>query len=268
MATTATQRQGWLARLLSNPVLAVASAILFACAVVAVAKGRADWARVPGLVWVHLGSILLATGLTPVMLLRRKGDGRHRKLGYVWVGAMLLTAISSLFFSTRVPGGLGVFTGDFSFIHILSVLVLLQVPRIVVKARRHTATAMKAPCAPSSSARCSSPASSPFRSIACWGRGCSAEPGGDCGDFGFALGEAPGHHRPNLCQDFGACGHRRAASDRLRIIFDRQLHRLGNVAAMELFDDAKGEINARGDTAGGDTVAIDDDAFLNEFGAK
>ena len=137
MATTATQRQGWLARLLSNPVLAVASAILFACAVVAVAKGRADWARVPGLVWVHLGSILLATGLTPVMLLRRKGDGRHRKLGYVWAGAMVLTAVTSLFFSTRVPSGLGVFTGDFSVIHLLSVLVLLQVPRIVVKARRH-----------------------------------------------------------------------------------------------------------------------------------
>lgn len=139
MATTATQavRQGWLERLLPNQLLAVASAILFACAVVAVAKGRADWAQVPLLVWVHLASILVATGLTPVMLLRRKGDGRHRKLGYVWVGAMLLTAITSLFFNTGVNGGWGVFTGDFSFIHILSVFVLLMVPVIVARARRH-----------------------------------------------------------------------------------------------------------------------------------
>ena len=139
MATTVTQpeRRGVLGRLLSNQVLAGASAILLACTIIAVIKGQAEWARVPVLVWVHLGSIVLATGLTPVMLLRRKGDGRHRKTGYAWVGAMLLTAITSLFFNARSPAGMGVFTGDFSVIHILSVIVLLQVPRIVIKARRH-----------------------------------------------------------------------------------------------------------------------------------
>ena len=124
-------------RLVPNWLLAVASTVLAVAALLAIAKGQADWAKVPPLVWLHLGSILVATSLTPVMLLRRKGDGRHRKLGYVWVGAMLLTAMTSLFFNTRVPGGWGVFTGDFSFIHLLSVLVLVQVPRIVTAARRH-----------------------------------------------------------------------------------------------------------------------------------
>ncbi len=87
------------------------------------------------MVWLHLVSILFATSLTPVVLLRRKGDGRHRVLGTVWVGAMLLTAATSLFFSTRAPQGRGIFTGDFSFIHLLSVLMLIQVPRIVIAAR-------------------------------------------------------------------------------------------------------------------------------------
>jgi uncharacterized membrane protein len=137
MATTANQAAPLGQRLLPNSVLAVASALLALAAVLAVARGQAQWSQVPPLVWLHLGSILIATGLTPVMLLRRKGDGRHRRLGYVWVTAMLVTAVSSLFFSTRVPAGWGVFTGDFSFIHILSIFVLVQVPRIVQAARAH-----------------------------------------------------------------------------------------------------------------------------------
>lgn len=127
----------WGERLVPNWLLSALSGVLAAAALLAVARGRPHWAQVPPLVWVHLVSILLATLLTPVMLLRRKGDGRHRKLGYVWVGAMLLTALTSLFFSTAAPRGWGVFTGDFSFIHILSVVVLLQVPRIVIAARAH-----------------------------------------------------------------------------------------------------------------------------------
>ncbi|MBC7504669.1 MAG: DUF2306 domain-containing protein [Sandarakinorhabdus sp.] len=129
--------QGLFDRLIPNGLLAALSVVLAASALLAIARGRPHWGQVPPLVWLHLGSTLVATVLTPVMLLRRKGDGRHRKLGYVWVGAMLLTAVTSLFFSIRAPQGWGVFTGDFSFIHILSVLVLLQVPRIVIAARAH-----------------------------------------------------------------------------------------------------------------------------------
>ena len=137
MATAATVTVPIGHRLLPNWLLAVASIVLALAALAAIARGQPYWGRVPPLIWLHLGSILVATGLTPVMLLRRKGDGRHRRLGYVWVGAMLLTAVTSLFFSTRAPQGWGVFTGDFSFIHILSAVVILQVPRIVMAARAH-----------------------------------------------------------------------------------------------------------------------------------
>ena len=137
MATSANQAVPLSQRLLPNALLAVASAMLALAALLAIARGQPQWGKVPPLVWLHLVSILVATGLTPVMLLRRKGDGRHRRLGYVWVSAMLMTAATSLAFSTREPAGWGVFTGDFSPIHLLSIFVLVQVPRIVTAARQH-----------------------------------------------------------------------------------------------------------------------------------
>ena len=137
MATSANQAVPLSQRMLPNALLAVASAVLALAALMAIARGQPQWGKVPPLVWLHLVSILVATGLTPVMLLRRKGDGRHRRLGYVWVSAMLMTAATSLAFSTREPAGWGVFTGDFSPIHLLSIFVLVQVPRIVTAARQH-----------------------------------------------------------------------------------------------------------------------------------
>jgi uncharacterized membrane protein len=124
-------------RPLPNSLLAGLSAILAFAALVAVGRGQGQWGQVPPLVWLHLFTVLVATLLTPVMLLRPKGDGRHRRLGYVWATAMVSTAATSLFFNTGNRDGLGVFTGDFSFIHILSVLVLVQVPRLVIAARNH-----------------------------------------------------------------------------------------------------------------------------------
>jgi uncharacterized membrane protein len=140
MASTAPLAQaGLLDRLLPNRLLAVISAALAVAALMALWRGRADWGQVPVLVWLHLATVLAATVLTPVMLLRRKGTRRHRQLGYVWVTAMAGTALVSLFFNTgsRSPGQLGVLTGDISPIHALSVFVLAMVPLIVVRARQH-----------------------------------------------------------------------------------------------------------------------------------
>lgn len=128
-----------LQRILPNGLLAVLSLVMALAALAAIARGAGRWTMLPPIGWVHLVTILVATLLTPVMLLRRKGDRPHRALGYVWAAAMLLTAATSLFFKTR--GGnvssLGVFSGDFSPIHILSVVVLVMVPVAVVRARRH-----------------------------------------------------------------------------------------------------------------------------------
>ena len=109
-------------------VLSVGAVILLACVVTAMVKGRAQWAEIPPLIWPHLISVVVATALTPVMLLRPRGTRSHRQLGWVWVVAMFSTALLSMFVRNVNNGG-------FSFIHILSVWTMIQVPIIVWSAR-------------------------------------------------------------------------------------------------------------------------------------
>jgi uncharacterized membrane protein len=107
---------------------AVAGALLLVFAA-ALARGHAQWNDVPAVVWAHLATIAAALALSPVMLLRRRGDRLHRILGYVWVSSMVLTA--ALSFGIRGINGAGL-----SWIHILSALTIVQAPRIVITARR------------------------------------------------------------------------------------------------------------------------------------
>jgi uncharacterized membrane protein len=109
-------------------VLAYASLVLLAAALTAIVRGRAEWTAIPPLIWLHLATILTATGLTPIILLRRRGDRRHRLLGRVWVSAMLATAAISLGIRVIHPG-------HWSWIHILSVFVIVQAPLIWWTAR-------------------------------------------------------------------------------------------------------------------------------------
>lgn len=136
MAGTKAEASG-LERALPNSLLAGLSGILAFAALVAVSKGQGQWDKVPPLVWLHLFTVVIATVLTPIQLLRPKGSANHRVLGYIWAGSMFLTAATSLTFKSGKPGSMGVFSGDFSFIHILSVIVLIQVPRLIIAARKH-----------------------------------------------------------------------------------------------------------------------------------
>ncbi len=111
-------------------ILAAGAALLLAAVVMAVLRGRAEWELVPWQVWPHLATIAVALALTPVMLLRRRGDRRHRRIGWVWVAAMVLTALLS--FDLRLIN-----RGGFSLIHLLSVWTLIQVPVIFLAARKH-----------------------------------------------------------------------------------------------------------------------------------
>lgn len=113
-----------------DKILAVAAAILLAAVLAALARGFDQWDRVPAVVWAHIATILVALVLTPFMLLRKRGDRPHRVLGWIWASALFLTAAISFEVRTINPGG-------FSFIHLLSVLTIVQVPLIVLYARRH-----------------------------------------------------------------------------------------------------------------------------------
>ncbi len=110
--------------------LAVAALVLLAAVAAALLRGRAEWSAVPALVWTHIATVLVALVLTPVILLGRRGDRRHRGLGTIWVIAMLLTAALSFGIRLTHPGA-------FSPIHILSIWVLIQAPILWYTARTH-----------------------------------------------------------------------------------------------------------------------------------
>lgn len=110
--------------------LGIGAGVLLAALAAAVARGRDGWAEVPGLVWLHLLTIAAALALTPAILLRRRGDRAHRRLGYGWLGAMFATAATSMFINLINPGG-------FSAIHILSAMTMAGVPWVWWTARTH-----------------------------------------------------------------------------------------------------------------------------------
>jgi uncharacterized membrane protein len=129
LATGATRRHPFAADVYER-VLAIGAIVLLGCVVVAIGRGYADWPRIPATVWAHLFTIIVALALTPVMLLRPRGDAPHRKLGWIWLSAMMLTAAISLFVENP-------HMNRFSYIHILSVFVLIQAPMIAHAARKH-----------------------------------------------------------------------------------------------------------------------------------
>lgn len=117
-------------RIVTDRVLAGAAVVMLAFVVAALARGHAQWGRIPWPVWVHLATMGTALVLTPAMLLRAKGSRSHRILGWTWAAAMLATAGFS--FLIRATNN-----GSFSVIHILSVWVAVQVPWIIHRARTH-----------------------------------------------------------------------------------------------------------------------------------
>lgn len=104
--------------------------LLLLALLAALIRGRGEWSHLTLSVWLHLLTIAGALVLTPIMLLRRRGDRIHRRLGWAWVALMLTTALISFNIRFNTPGQL-------SWIHLLTVLTLVLVPTIVISARRH-----------------------------------------------------------------------------------------------------------------------------------
>ena len=102
---------------------------LLLAATIAVIKGRPQWMFIPWQVWLHLATLAVVLVITPVMMLRRRGDNRHRFLGWIWAVCLFLAALVSLDMREINDGG-------FSLIHILSVVTLIGVPVLILSARR------------------------------------------------------------------------------------------------------------------------------------
>ncbi|MEZ5946534.1 MAG: DUF2306 domain-containing protein [Hyphomonas sp.] len=78
---------------------------------------------------LHVTGAISAFIIGTVLLTGVKGSGLHRKLGYSWVVAMAVTAISSFFI-------IGLNGNSYSFIHGLSAWTIIALPMAVAAARR------------------------------------------------------------------------------------------------------------------------------------
>ncbi|WP_336985503.1 DUF2306 domain-containing protein [Altererythrobacter aquiaggeris] len=110
--------------------LGVLALAILSAAVVALYRGMEEWHELEPRLWFHIITVMIATTLTPIMLWRRRGDKSHRVLGYIWVFCMVSTALVS--FTLRYIN-----EGNFSPIHLLSVLTLIVSWKLVAKARAH-----------------------------------------------------------------------------------------------------------------------------------
>ncbi len=80
---------------------------------------------------IHLVSVLIAFALGIWMLVQPKGTPVHRVTGRVWMGSMVVAALSSFF----IPANNLPIVGPFGIIHVLSVVVLAMVVLAILSAR-------------------------------------------------------------------------------------------------------------------------------------
>jgi uncharacterized membrane protein len=71
------------------------------------------------------------------LFLARKGGARHRLLGRIWMALMAVTAVAALFIRHLNEG-------QFSFIHIASVVTLVGIPLAINAARQRRIAAHRA----------------------------------------------------------------------------------------------------------------------------
>ncbi len=83
----------------------------------------------------HAFAAMAAFVLGIVQFARRKGTFSHRTFGWIWVGLMLIVAISSFWIHQSKVWGI------WSPIHLLSIFTLINLPIAVIMARRHNVRA-------------------------------------------------------------------------------------------------------------------------------
>ncbi len=90
--------------------------------------------KAPLAIQLHAFAAIAAFGLGTYLLNGRKGVRLHRVLGWTWAVLMLTIAATSFWI-------VDLRTGQFSPIHLLSVLTLVMLPYALYKARTHAVTA-------------------------------------------------------------------------------------------------------------------------------
>ena len=80
----------------------------------------------PGVIQLHIAAAITAVVAGGAIMLMRKGVGLHRPIGWLFTVAMLVVAISSFWIGRK---------GQFSWIHLLSILTLITLPQAIISRR-------------------------------------------------------------------------------------------------------------------------------------
>lgn len=81
------------------------------------------------IVWVHFIAALSVLVLGGINIAAAKGTPRHKAMGWVWIGAMLLVTVPSYWIRETQPG-------DLSWIHALSVVAFVSMAWALIAIRR------------------------------------------------------------------------------------------------------------------------------------
>lgn len=95
-----------------------------------------NWALLaaqPPAILIHLAAALSALAIGIVIMMRPKGKGMHRTLGWAWVAAMAVTAVSSLFITS--------ISNTYSLIHLFAGWTIIALPMAIVAIRRRNVRA-------------------------------------------------------------------------------------------------------------------------------
>lgn len=83
------------------------------------------WTKLP--IMIHVAAVLPTIPLGGWLLLARKGTALHKSLGKLWMGLMIVTALSALFIQT---------SGHFSWIHLFVPITLHAAWKVIDTARK------------------------------------------------------------------------------------------------------------------------------------
>ena len=115
-------------------IIGAAAMILFALCLYAFGRWTLGYA--PATPWVrdvalatHLVTVVPAVPLGAYVILTRKGGARHKLLGQIWLSLMFVTAVSTIFIRN-------VNDGQFSWIHVFTLLTFIAVPQAILAARQ------------------------------------------------------------------------------------------------------------------------------------
>lgn len=77
----------------------------------------------------HLATVIPAMPLGAYLWLSKKGGPRHKLLGKIWLSLMFVTAVATIFIRN-------VNDGNFSWIHLFTLMTFIAVPQALISARR------------------------------------------------------------------------------------------------------------------------------------